>query len=74
MRLSDRLFDILWKIKDFLRQPIIPIVTKEEVRGNEYHFSGRDKKYDYYWKGDLNEYFTGSFGTGKHVKVRREVV
>lgn len=57
--------DILWSIRSFIVQPIVPIVSVQYIMDNKCYYTGNNymtDKYVYYWKGD--------FKTGKSVKVR----
>jgi hypothetical protein len=57
--------DVIWNIKAFIAQPIIPTVSMQYVLDNDGTYSSNDfmsDKYVYYWIGD--------FKTGKQVKVK----
>ena len=57
--------DVIWSIKAFIAQPIIPIVSMEYVLDNDGSYLANDfmtDKYVYYWIGD--------FKSGKQVKVK----
>jgi hypothetical protein len=57
--------DLLWNIKAFLHQPIIPTVPMNYVIIHNGSHLGNDfmkDRYEYYWIGD--------FKTGRQVKVR----
>ena len=57
--------DLLWNIKAFLHQPIIPTVSMHYIIIHNGSYLGNDfmkDKYVYYWIGDFN--------TGSKVKVQ----
>ena len=63
--MKEFLENIIWNVRAFINQPIIPIKTMDWVTKNNCSFIGTSKnnKWNYYWYGN--------FKTGYQVKVRR---
>lgn len=63
--MKEKIKDILWSIRAFILQPIVPTVSMQYLFNNDCSYIANNclkDKYVYYWKGD--------FKKGKAVKVK----
>lgn len=63
--MNEKIEDIIWRIKGFIRQPIIPTVSIQYLFDKDCSYAANDPmkdKYVYYYEGD--------FIKGKTVKVK----
>ena len=62
-KIKDAFDDLIWSVKAFFYQPIVPRVSPQYIveKDLSYSSSSKNRKWDYYWEGN--------FISGREVKV-----